>query len=765
MIDYSIESPPIVMTTNYTTIRIVRIRVNGVVQGVGFRPFVYRLATELGAKGWVCNDSEGVNIHVELLDHLIPVFLHKLRSETPSAALISGIKVQDVQSEQHNSFIIRNSQQQDKLTTRISPDLCVCDQCIDELFLQSNARFAYPYINCTNCGPRYSIIHQLPYDRVRTSMRDWSLCELCQMEYTNPSDRRYHAQPIACPCCGPDYYLSVQNQKRHQGSEAIAHAAMLLREGHILAIKGIGGYHLACDAHNSECVKKLRNRKYRKEKPFAIMVKNIQEAEQWICLHEESRELLASTSRPIVLAKAKQVLPGIAPDSQSLGVMLPYAPLHHLLFANHSPSPLVLTSANQSSEPIAHEDDDAQNRLCGIADGFLIGERPIVRRVDDSVVTLRRGRPFILRRSRGLSPGVVATLPCDQPILALGADLKNAIAIVIDGQVIISQHIGDLGDVRTNQAFRETVEDLLTMYSINKQNIILVHDLHPQYESTQFGTTFPSLKKIAVQHHHAHAASVLAEYGMFTEKAVAVIFDGTGYGEDHSVWGGEIFTGSVQSGFERIHHLLPVMMPGGDAAATFPPQAAAGFLAHLTDLPDMSQAPFHFPKRFHAAMKLAHSGTRCFRSTSMGRFFDAMAALLGFTREISYEGQAAVWLEELAKKNPQPAEVLPFPELDFRPLLSSLIAQRLAGRDPAELAFGFHAGIAEEVVNLILRYCERESTSLAVLSGGVFQNELLVDLIYDALSEHAEIKLLINHQVPANDGGICLGQAAIAAFS
>jgi len=436
------------------------IRVRGVVQGVGFRPFVYRLARANTLGGWVLNGKEGVEIYLEGAEQGLQAFVREMELQPPPAASIAEMEIKPVTPLGVAGFTIRESKHREQPTARISSDLPVCEDCLEELFDRDNPRYGYPYINCTNCGPRYTVVLGLPYDRSDTTMKDWPLDEYCAEEYVNPGNRRFHAQPVACPACGPDYYLHPPGETSGKSEPAIHRAAQLLRAGKILAVKGLGGYHLACDARNPASVAALRERKYRKEKPFALMVRNLDEAHRLVDLSAESESLMTSSARPIVLAPSKEELAGVAPQNNELGVMLPYTPLHHLLFAAGAPEALVMTSANRSSEPIAYEDEDALRRLAGIADAFLVGQRPIARRVDDSVVRDGACGPVVLRRSRGYAPGAVATLPRVGPILALGADLKNAITLAVDGQAFVSQHIGDLAHYEAFRAFRETVSDL-----------------------------------------------------------------------------------------------------------------------------------------------------------------------------------------------------------------------------------------------------------------------------------------------------------------
>jgi len=791
-------------TDNRTTIaRIIRVR--GIVQGVGFRPFVFRLATVLDLAGWVRNGVEGVEIHLEGSDEKLHEFARRLGTEAPPAARITAIDMELAEVLGLGKFTIQESDRREHPTVRISPDLPICDECLRELFDDRDRRHLYPYINCTNCGPRYTVILGLPYDRPRTTMKDWPLDNYCSREYHDPANRRFHAQPVACPECGPQYVLKVVGQfnvgavlvaaqmtdrsrngrpqgpplrqtdaqagcLNHNSPEAIERAAALLRAGCIVAVKGLGGYHLACDARHAGAVAALRERKFRKEKPFAVMARDLETARALVALSPEAEDLLTSLARPIVLAPAAVELAGVAPENHELGVMLPYTPVHHLLFASGAPDALVMTSANRSSEPIAYRDDDARARLEGIADAFLIGQRAIARRVDDSVARAGAFGPVVLRRARGYAPGAVATFPSGRPVLALGADLKNTITLVVDGQAFVSQHIGDLEDYPSAQAFHETIADLVSMYEVAWDEVLLACDSHPQYISTGYAAQLPAAERIAVQHHRAHVASVLAEQGLWDKRVLGVSFDGTGYGDDGSIWGGEIFLGSVAAGFERVAHLRSAMLPGGDAAARWPVQAAAGFLAEVNQshgLPDLSAPPLEFPGRYRHSMDLVRKGVRTFATTSVGRLFDAAAALLGFTRGVTFEGQAAAWVEHLATSAPA-VDPYPFPfsgeELDYRPLLSAIMVDRLRGRDCGEIARAFQRGVAQGLADAIQSLRLSHGINTIVLSGGVFQNELLLrDL--KSLFEGGSMEILTNHAVPPNDGGISLGQAAMAVWS
>jgi hydrogenase maturation protein HypF len=715
--------------------------------------------------GWVLNDEQGVEIHLEGNAQSLENFVRDLKAQPPAAATISEIDIQPAVPIGVGDFTIRESEHAERTSTRVSPDLPVCEACLAEMSNPANRRYFYPYINCTNCGPRYTVILSLPYDRPNTTMKAWPLDTVCSGEYHDPGDRRFHAQPIACPECGPNYSLRIGKETIHGNLESVRRAAVLLNEGKILAVKGLGGYHLACDAWNASAVAALRERKYRKEKPFAVMAGDLQVARSLVELSPQAEALLISQPRPIVLATAKTQLPGVAPENRELGVMLPYTPLHYLLFAAGAPGALVMTSANRSNEPIAYEDDDALQQLSSIADAFLIGQRPIARRVDDSVARVGAFGPAILRRARGYAPGAAATIPCTQPILAVGADLKNTITLVVDGQAFVSQHIGDLEHFESFRAFQETVHDLLSMYEVKLDQALVVHDCHPQYVSASLAAAL-SPTHFGVQHHRAHIASVVAERGEWEKRILGVSLDGTGFGDDGTIWGGEIFLGSVKEGFQRIAHLRQALLPGGDAAAQYPVQAAAGFLNQIDGMPLLSEAAFAFPARYGMASELVKKGVRTFATTSMGRLFDTTAALLGFTREITFEGQAAMWLEQLAR-TADPTEPYPFPfageELDFRPLLKAVVDDRLMDRRQNEIARAFQRGVAKGLSDAVHILARNNNVDTVALSGGVFQNELLLEDL-KSLVAGSSLHLWTNSKVPSNDGGISLGQAALAAF-
>lgn len=742
-----------------------RIRINGVVQGVGFRPFVFRTAKRWGLNGWVRNGESGVEIHVEGDAGAIQQFIREITERSPASAKITNLEIKDAVIQGAVDFEILASVRHDRPTVHIPADLAVCSACLSELFDPVNRRYLYPYINCTDCGPRYTVIERLPYDRPYTTMRAWLMCSACSAEYHDPVNRRFHAQPTACPECGPHYYVRWQEGEMHGDEKAIEKTAELLRTGRIVAIKGLGGYHLACDAENKEAVWELRRRKRRGAKPFALMVKDIETAKTLIDISAEEEELLTSPARPIVLARARRLLSGVAPDNSDLGVMLPYTPLHHLLFHFDTPHVLVMTSANRSGEPIIYEDDKAIKALEGIADAWLIGERPIARRVDDSVVRVSPFGLAVIRRARGYAPLPVAQLPSNQPILAVGSDLKNTVTLVVNGQAIISQHLGDLTKYEAYMSFEQTVYDLLSMYDVPLQETIVAYDLHPDYRSTAFAYGLEAYRRIGIQHHRAHVASVLAERNALDKRVIGVAFDGTGFGDDGAIWGGELFIGSAVEGLKRRGHLRYAMLPGGDAAARMPLQALAGFFVDEPELAIDVGKRLSFPERFFTAVKMVEKRLRTFPTTSVGRLFDAAAALLGFSETISFEGQAAIWLEHLARTAPL-EKVYPFPwdgkELDYLPLLKEMIDDRLNGKDVAIIARSFHRSVAEGIFNSVRSLGATYGIDTVVLSGGVFQNSLLLADLKELFFE-SDMHVWVGEGVPPNDGGISLGQAALVA--
>lgn len=772
-----------------------RLRVTGTVQGVGFRPFVYRLARGLELAGWVRNDVRGVTIEATADPETLDRFVAALAAEAPPAARVEAVAELErgpVDGAPPPGFaIVASDEGEADTTTAISPDLPVCDDCLRELRDPADRRHRYPFVNCTNCGPRFSIIEALPYDRPYTTMRSFPMCPDCEREYHDPLDRRFHAQPTACPRCGPRVRFLPSPGPALPGAplplalladgvgawddDALAATVTALRGGRIVAIKGLGGYHLACDARDAVAVRALRERKYRKEKPFAIMGRDLPALERVVELDEAARALLASAARPIVLAPKSAPRGGdaplpdeLAPDNAYLGVMLPYTPLQHLLFDDGAPELLVMTSANRSSEPIAYRDDEALERLAALADAFLIGERPIARRVDDSVAQVVAGRGAIGRRARGYAPApVLRSARFERPLLALGAELKSSVALAVGGAAYVSQHLGDLSDLDSFTAFQETVFDLCAMYRVDARRVRLVHDQHPAYPSSRFAAELGG-ERVAVQHHAAHVASVVAEHGGWVTPVLGFAFDGAGLGDDGGVWGGEVFHGSLETGLRRVAHVRPAALPGGDAAARTPVQAAVGWLAALGDdvLDRVVAPPFGFPAaRVAVARRLVATGTNAPATTSVGRLFDTVAALLGFHHTMSFEGQAAIGLETLAWRAGADEPPYPWPfdgrTWDHAPLLAAVLEDVAAGVAASVVARRFHEALARGVVDAALALRTEMAFERVALSGGVFQNRLLTERIAAGLAAQ-DIEHWRHAAVPTNDGGISLGQLALA---
>ena len=734
--------------------RAERLTVRGRVQGVGFRPHVARLAAALGVAGWVRNGPGGVEIWAEGAD--LDAFARQLVDDAPPAARVADLSRQSVEAEGFDAFEIRESTGRAAATVAIAPDLATCDACLAELRDPASRFYGYPFLNCTQCGPRYSVVTALPYDRPNTTLALWPMCAACAAEYADPLDRRYHAQPTACPRCGPGLALVVDGAEVARNADAIRQSAERLKAGEVVAIKGVGGYLLACDAQCGAALDALRTRKGRRDKPFALMARDVDAAREVAEVTPEAEALLVSPEAPVVLMPARLgALPdAVAPGLDEVGVMRPYAPIHHLLFDAGAPGVLVMTSGNRSSEPIAFRDDDALDRLAGLADAFLVGERPIARRVDDSVARPTAHGPLVVRRARGYAPSSVARIETDRPILALGGDLKCAPLLAVGGEAYLAPYVGDLGHFEVEEALRQSVEGLLDAYGLALSDVQVVHDAHPGYRSTALAHELADAggtEPVAVQHHRAHVASVLAERGAWHARVVGLALDGTGYGDDGTVWGGEVFVGSVRDGFERFAHLRPAWLAGGDAAARWPVQAAAGFLADVPDLPDLSRSPFGFPERYRLAAQVVERGVQTVRTTSAGRLFDAVAALCGFVGEQTYEGQAAMWLEAQARRADD-VRPYPMPSLDWRSSLAAVARDRVAGRPVPEIALAFHLGLAAALAGA----CRQPGTEVVAASGGVFLNRVLSAALRDGIDR----PVWLPRRVPVGDGGLALGQAA-----
>ncbi len=733
--------------------RRVRLRVEGTVQGVGFRPHVHRLATDLGLAGFVLNDAAGVVVEVESDSAAVDRFLERLGAEAPALARIDRVLPQELPAVGDRGFAILLSDAAGDVSAGVPADAATCADCLRELRDPADRRYRYPFVNCTACGPRYTIVTGVPYDRARTTMAAFPMCDACRAEYEDPADRRFHAEPIACPDCGPRL------------SQPLDIAVDALIGGRIVAVKGIGGYHLACLAHDEAAVARLRGRKRREEKPFAVMAPDVAAAGALVDLTGAERVLLEGRERPIVLARRRPgaaVAPSVAPRSADLGVMLPYSPIHHLLLGDVG-APLVMTSGNRSDEPIAHEDADAARRLAGIADLIVGHDRPIATRVDDSVVRAVPGRaPLVMRRSRGWAPSPLALpVPAPRHILACGAELKSTACVAKDARAWVSHHVGDLGDWETLRAYRATVAHLERLFAVRTE--IVAHDMHPDYRSTAYALERDGAARVAVQHHHAHLAACLAEHGE-TGPAAAAILDGAGYGTDGTIWGGEILVGDIR-GFRRAAHLRPVRLPGGDAAVREPWRMACAWLAEATgaETPDV---PVALDGRVDAAAwravaRLARA-PRSPVTSSAGRLLDAVAALCGLRVRVTYEGQAAVELE--AACDPSERGAYPWDGLDPRPAVAAAAGDLAAGVPVGVVAARTHAGLACAVAGACTDAAAAAGVGLAVLSGGVFQNRLLLGDVATRL-DAAGLRVLVPERLPPNDGGISYGQAAVAAAS
>ncbi len=758
--------------------RRVRIRVTGTVQGVGFRPFVYREALELGLAGFVLNDEHGVLIEAQGEDADVGELVRRLDAHAPPLADVESVCARAIDPTGEAGFAIAPSPSGGEPDASVSPDMATCEACLAELSDPADRRHRYPFINCTDCGPRFTIVKRVPYDRPLTTMAGFEMCAECQAEYDDPLDRRFHAQPNACPACGPQATLLVPGTVPGTAGagDALAQAAEMLRDGAILAVKGIGGYHLACDATSETAVSALRARKRRAEKPFALMATGIEEARRLIELTLAEEELLLGRERPIVIARRRErasVAAAVAPLSRDLGVMLPYAPLQHVLLADFGRA-LVMTSANLSDEPIAYADEDALERLGAIADAFLVHDRPIHMRTDDSVVRAVAGRtPIQLRRSRGYVPRSVA-LPVESPAaLGCGAELKSTFCVAKGRRAWPSHHIGDLKNWETLESFREGVEHFERLFAVEPG--VIAHDLHPDYLSTRYALeraeVDPGLKLVGVQHHHAHLAACLAEHGE-TGRALGLIFDGTGYGDDSSVWGGELLDGDL-SGFDRAGMLMPVRLPGGDRAIKEPWRMAASWLSHAFDSehPPMprSLAGDVDPSDWEAVCGIVQTGVSSPVTTSAGRLFDAVSAICGVRARVTYEGQAAAELEGIADLREDAAYDVDVEGgrgapvvLDPRAAIRSVVDDLNSGVTIETVAARFHRGLATGAAAAAERACRERGLDTVALSGGVFQNRLLAERTLARL-EAKGLRTLVPEALPPNDGGIAFGQVAVAA--
>ena len=743
--------------------------VTGIVQGVGFRPFVYHVAAELGLSGWVFNDAGGVQIEIEGPDSVIAEFVRRLQSDAPPLSRIDEMIQSSCPVQGTDGFEIRHSSRLAVRTALLSPDMATCPDCQRELLDPGDRRFRYPFINCTNCGPRYSIIRDIPYDRPLTTMAEFAMCPACRQEYDQPADRRFHAQPNACSECGPRYQLLDKQGKPISAlnEDVFAAAKKRISEGAVIAIKGIGGYHLACDAYNTEAVRKLRERKIREDKPFAVLCGSLEAVRRHCRLNVQEQEVLTGKERPIVLlAKGADygLAEGVAPGNPFVGVMLPYAPPHWLLL-----NPLdiwVMTSGNTSDEPIAYDDRDALERLSVIADAFLAHNRVIHRPVEDSVVRLFEDKLYPLRRSRGYVPAPISLGKHYPSILACGGELKNVFCLTRGKQAFMSSHIGDLENMSTYQTYVDSIEHFQRIFAVKPE--IAAYDLHPDYLASRYAQSLP-IEKIAVQHHHAHIASVLAEHGI-DRRVIGVALDGTGFGTDGRLWGGEFMLADCRD-FTRAGHCRYIPLPGGAKAIKEPWRLAVWMLHHLYGRDFLSwDIPLarNLPPEWELVVQAADKGLNSPLSSSAGRLFDLAAALIGIRSSIHYEGQAAVELELAALHSGDPGKVLPYDiqtgdlfTLDFAPVFAALAFALRRKAAPEILAASFQRTMAAAVADMVRRISLQSGLREVALSGGVFQNGTLLAEVFTILEKN-DFTVYVHRQVPPNDGGLALGQAVIA---
>lgn len=740
-----------------------RLTINGIVQGVGFRPFIFSLARDIGLVGNVYNTSDGVKVEIQGNSGQLTEFQERLHLEAPPLATIIAVDSEDMQPNDDSDFIIIASHDNASVSTLISPDVAFCEDCRAELFDPENRRHRYPFINCTNCGPRYTIIENIPYDRPFTSMKHFPLCDACREEYEDPRDRRFHAQPNACPDCGPHVWLTDRMGKKLDTRDPILSTIELLAEGKILAIKGLGGFHLAVDATNGAAVARLRQAKGRDEKPLALMVRDLKTAQTIVEISEAEQESLLSLQAPIVLCSSKpdtEIAENVAPGNDRLGIMLPYTPLHHLLLSGALKT-LVMTSANFSEEPICIDNDEARERLADLADHYLLHDRNIYLRSDDSVVIemAQAIRPF--RRSRGFAPRPIFLKEKGPSILAVGAELKNVIGLSKDEKVFLSQHIGDLENLEAYAFFKMTMEHIQQIFEIEPE--LIVHDLHPEYLSTKWAKE-QSLPLLGVQHHHAHLAACMAENDL-RGPVLGIIMDGTGYGTDGTIWGGEFLIGDY-TGFSRKACLEPMVLPGGEAAIRAPWRTGLSYLYHAfgVDLPDI---PMLAGKDISPVLQMVDKQINSPLTSSCGRLFDAVAALAGGKQEIRYEAQAAIEFMQAAR-NDLGTDATTFNLLDSDGMrmisvdhvINEHISRVKSGHALSSLSQWFHNSLVQTFTSVAQRLREEHDIHEVVLSGGVFQNKLLFEGLVRSLSEQG-MKVYTHEQVPTNDGGIALGQVAV----
>ncbi|MEW6599435.1 MAG: carbamoyltransferase HypF [Nitrospirota bacterium] len=742
----------------------LRLQMSGLVQGVGFRPFVYRLAEESGLSGYVLNDTSGVLVEVEGDRERLDSFLRRIVDEKPALSKIYGLQHAYLEDAGYDKFEIRESSDTGEKRTPILPDIAVCDDCINDITSPKNRRFIYPFTNCTNCGPRFTIINDLPYDRKNTSMRAFQMCPDCEREFNLASDRRFHAQPNACAVCGP--WTGLHDRSGNlicEREDAIEKTVNLIRKGNIIAVKGIGGYHLVCDAASEEAVARLRERKNREEKPMAVMFPDMMSIKEAAHVNDFEERAIDSIEKPVVIVRKKEtssIANSVSPENTTIGVFLPYTPLHHIILRKLK-KPVVATSANLTDEPIVMDEKDAFRRLQAIADYLLTHNRDIVRRCDDSVVRISADRRVPVRRSRGFVPSpVIVPFKFRRPVLSLGANMNNTIALGIDNKVFMSQHIGDLDTPLAVEFYEETVNDFLRLFDMVPE--VVVADMHPGYYSSKLGERVYGDRLVKVQHHYAHILSCMIENDIPEDAGViGFAFDGTGYGPDRTIWGGEVLTASYE-GYERAFHLRRFKLPGGDKAVKEPRRTALSLLYETfgEGAEEIRPVPFT-PEETSFLVNMLRKDINSPVTTSMGRLFDGVASLIGLRQNVSYHAQAAVELEQLAYSSDETSSY-PFAVqdgvIDQRPMIEMIVNDVRSGAPSGLISRKFHNTIVEIILNTAVQLKEKTGTSYAALSGGVFQNSFLLERAFYGLKERG-LKPLIHQTVPPNDGGISLGQA------
>src|SRR5215207_4941758 len=756
------------------------VSVRGIVQGVGFRPFVYALALRHGLAGLVRNDAEGVQVEVEGDAERLDLFLRGIEEEAPPLAVVEAVSWRPLAALGERGFRIEESREGFRRRALISPDVATCEECLREVFDPGDRRYRYPFTNCTNCGPRFTITRAVPYDRDTTTMSRFEMCPECRREYDDPADRRFHAQPNACPTCGPRVRLldKFGHRLHAKPDDPIPRTARMLRGRAIVAIKGLGGYHLACDPFDERAVRALRGRKVRQDKPFALMAKDLDQVRKLCRVGSEEEALLTSPARPIVLLERRDASPiaeSVAPRQSTLGVMLAYTPLHHLLIADAG-IPLVMTSGNNSDEPIAYRDEEAFEQIGEIADFFLVHDRPIHMRTDDSVLRIAGRERYPIRRSRGYAPAPLAVAEeFGRHVLACGGELKNTFCVAKERHVFLSHHIGDLENYETLRSFREGVEHYCRLFDVQPE--LVAYDLHPEYLSTKYARELEDegLPAVGVQHHHAHIASCLADNERpATERVIGVALDGTGYGTDGAIWGGEFFEGSIEKGFVRSAHLEYAPMPGGAAAIRQPWRMAVAQLIALYGEEEILKLPLAVVRRsgerdVRLIARLVEHTLNTPPTSSAGRLFDAVAALVGVpgSRRTTYEGQAAIELELAASGPASPGYPFRLRSneegwiVETRETVAGVVGDLLAGREIGEISSNFHRTVAEMVVAGCEQIREMGGVRSVALSGGTFQNWLLMEQVVELLGGKG-FTVYRHLRVPTNDGGLSLGQAVLA---